>query len=89
MAWNGIANDRPLLPSKDTGSKGGKVNFNVKRDSGKTLGLKGSGATRGLADKSDKKALSLGQSNIHNLKDDKKQSFGPAPTGGVTKSKKK
>jgi len=78
-----------LLPSKDNGSKGGKVNFSVKCDSGKRLGLKGSGATRGTADKSDHKALDLGQSKIHDLKLDRKQSFGPAPTGGVTKGKSK
>ena len=85
MSWNGIANDRPLPPSKDTGSKGGKVNFNVKCDAGKRVGNKGSNAVRGTADKSDHKALALGQNKIYDLKNDKKTSFGPAPSGGVTK----
>ena len=85
MSWKGIPNDRPLLPSKDTGSKGGKVNFNVKCDAGKSLGTKGSGATNGIASKADKKALNLGQGSITNTSTHKKTSFGPAPNGGRTK----
>lgn len=87
MAWNGIPNDRPLPPSKDNGSKGGKVNFNVKCESGKHVGLKGSGAGRGLADKSDFKPLSFVPGKVNKIDHNKPSTYGPAPTGGVTKKK--
>lgn len=88
MAWNGIPNDRPLPPSKDNGSKGGKVNFNVKRESGKALGLKGSGDTRGIAEKKDFKPLSFVPKTVNKIDHNKPSTYGPAPKGGVTKKGK-
>ena len=87
MSWNGIPNDRPLSPSKDNGSKGGKVNFNVKREAGKHVGLKGAGTSRGLADKSDFKPLSFVPGKVNKIDHNKPSTYGPAPTGGVTKKK--
>jgi len=87
MAWNGIPNDRPLPPSKDTGSKGGKVNFNVKCDAGKHTGLKGSGDTRGTAVKSDFKPLSFVPGKVNKI-EHASSTYGPAPKGGVTKKGK-
>lgn len=88
MAWNGVANDRPSVPSKDKGSKGGKVDFNMKCDSGKHLGLKGSGDTRGTAVKADFKALPFVPKTVAKIDHNKDSTYGPAPKGGVTKKGK-
>lgn len=88
MAWNGIPNDRPLPPSKDNGSKGGKVNFNVKAESGKVLSNKGSGDMRGTAVKKDFKPLSFVPKTVNKIDHNKSSTYGPAPKGGVTKKGK-
>jgi hypothetical protein len=88
MSWNGIKNGPPLPPSKDNGSKGGKVNFSKNEASSKSIGNKGSGDTRGIAEKKDFKALSFVPKTVSKIDHNKPSTYGPAPKGGVTKKGK-
>lgn len=85
MSWNGIKAGPIAPPSKDNGSKGGKVNFTKNEASSKSVGNKGTDMKRGLADKSDKKAYSWVPKTVAKIDHNQKSTYGAAPKGGVTK----
>jgi hypothetical protein len=80
MSWNGIAVNRPAVPSKDNGSKGGKVSFKENHESGKHIGNKGV-CHRGTATKEDSKsALPFVPAKVNKIDHNKPSTYGPAPT---------
>ena len=85
MSWNGIKNGPPLPPSKDNGSKGGKVNFKKNEADSKSIGNKGTNMKRGTADKSDKKAYAFVPKTVAKIDHNPKSTYGPAPGGGKKK----
>lgn len=86
MSWNGIKAGPIAPPSKDKGSKGGKVNFSKNEASSKSVGNKGTNMKRGTATKEDtSKALSFVPKNVAKIDHNPKSTYGPAPTGGKKK----